>query len=227
MLAAFGVLLSTAAVETSRGAADSERSRAALIEQVQQRRGELAAARQDAAQLQAAVSRLARTRSRLTTATDQVQVRSRQLGAATGAEQVTGPGMRIVVDDNPRAATERQVVLDTDLQRLVNGLWVAGAEAVAINGQRLTNLTAIRQAGEAITVNFRSLRRPYVVEAIGDPDELPARFVESDGGSWWFNLRSVYSLRFELSSEDSVTLPAVPSLRLREAQRADGRVTGR
>ena len=42
------------------------------------------------------------------------------------------------------------------------------------NGQRLTALSAVRGAGEAITVNFRSLRRPYVVEAIGD-EHLVAR----------------------------------------------------
>ena len=44
-------------------------------------------------------------------------------------------------------------MLDPDLQKLVNGLWAAGAEAISINGQRLTNLSAIREAGEAITVN--------------------------------------------------------------------------
>ncbi len=39
-------------------------------------------------------------------------------------------------------------MLDGDLQKLVNGLWVAGAEAIAINGERLTTLTAIRQGGD-------------------------------------------------------------------------------
>jgi uncharacterized protein YlxW (UPF0749 family) len=130
--------------------------------------------------------------------------------------------VRITVDDRPDARTKRQVVLDEDLQRLVNGLWVAGAEAVSINGERLTALSAIRGAGEAITVNYHSLRRPYVVQAIGDPDNLPARFIESAGGSWWLNLQSVYQLRFDMTSEDSVTLPAVPTPALRHARAGTG-----
>ena len=48
-------------------------------------------------------------------------------------------------------------MLDRDLQVIVNGLWAAGAEAIAVNGQRLTACSAIRSAGEAILVDFRPL----------------------------------------------------------------------
>jgi uncharacterized protein YlxW (UPF0749 family) len=82
----------------------------------------------------------------------------------------------------------------------------------------LTTLSSIRVAGGAITVNLRSLRRPYVVSALGDPEQLAARFVESDGGSWWLNLRSVYRLRFDMTTEDSLTVPAAPATELRHAR---------
>ena len=82
----------------------------------------------------------------------------------------------MVANDAPGATTARNEVLDTDLQRLVNGLWEAGAEAISLNGQRLTNLSTIRQAGGAITTNGRSLRPPYVLSVIGDKDTLPATF---------------------------------------------------
>ena len=62
-------------------------------------------------------------------------------------------------------------VLDVDLQSVVNGLWAGGAEAVAVNGQRLTALTTIRAAGSAILVDFRPVTSPYEVSAIG-PDDL-------------------------------------------------------
>ena len=45
----------------------------------------------------------------------------------------------MVVDDAPGATTDKQQVLDQDLQQLVNGLWLVGAEAISINGHRLTN----------------------------------------------------------------------------------------
>ena len=95
-----------------------------------------------------------------------------------------GPGVMITVDDAPSANRDaRDRVLDTDLQMLANGLWKAGAEAIDINGHRLSNLTAIRSAGDAITVDYRSLTRPYEVHAIGDPRTLEARFVESSKGA--------------------------------------------
>ena len=218
VLAVFGLLLTTAAVQTARGESTQERSRSSLVVQVQDRRAELAGAREQLQELRRGLTRASRTRAALEAEVADLDQRVRRLASATGEAAVTGPGVRITVDDRPDARTSRQVVLDEDLQRLVNGLWVAGAEAVAINGERLTALSAVRGAGEAITVNFRSLRRPYVVEAIGDPDALPARFVESAGGTWWLNLESVYQLRFDMSSEDSVTLPAVPSLSLRHAR---------
>ena len=145
-----------------------------------------------------------------------------RLGVASGTVPVTGPGLEIVADDGPSGSTKSEV-MDRDLQILVNGLWSAGAEAVAINGQRLTALSAIREASEAITVNYRSLQRPYTITAIGDPDQLPARFIESDGGTWWFNLKSLYDMRFDLTSKDSVRLPAVETPRLRNIEPMKGK----
>ena len=63
-------------------------------------------------------------------------------------------------------------VYDRDLQDVVNALWLAGAEAMSINGQRLTAATAIRSAGEAILVNSRPLSPPSLVHAIGNPAPL-------------------------------------------------------
>mgnify|MGYP006206322601 CR=1 FL=1 len=57
------------------------------------------------------------------------------------------------------------------LQDIANALWSAGAEAVAINGQRLTATSTIRAAGGAILVGFRPVTGPYEVSAIG-PAEM-------------------------------------------------------
>jgi uncharacterized protein YlxW (UPF0749 family) len=111
-------------------------------------------------------------------------------------------------------------VLDLDLQVMVNGLWQAGAEAIAINGHRLSTLTAIRGAGDAITVDYRSLTRPYRVEAIGDTRTLQARFAETRGGLWWTELAQNRGLRFEVAGADDLGLPADPGMALRYAQKA-------
>ena len=109
--------------------------------------------------------------------------------------------------------------LDLDLQVLANGLWQADAEAVAINGHRLSGLTAIRSAGDAITVDYRSLSRPYRIEAIGNPRTLQARFVESPAGVWWNDLAQNRRMRYEISDVKDMELAADPGIVLRYAKR--------
>ena len=222
-LALFGALVATAGIQTARTEPVRQSSRDSLVKQVQDRREELEETRQQVLQLRRQVARAQTTGLEASESGRALQEQLDRLGLVTGDAPAAGPGVRIVVDDNPETGTRRQVVLDKDLQVLVNGLWGAGAEAISINGQRVTNLTAIRVAGEAITVNLRSLSRPYAVTAIGDPDQLPARFVESPAGSWWLNLKSVYGLQFTMTREESLTVPAAPTPTLRPARPAGGR----
>ena len=147
----------------------------------------------------------------------------RRYGALTGSSAVTGPGVRVVANDAPGARSARNQVLDTDLQKLVNGFWEAGAEAIAINGQRLTNLSTIRTAGGAITVNARSLSPPYVVTVIGNKDTLPARFAETASGQAWLDLQRDVGLRLDITPVNNQRLPAAAvSLRYATSPTAGG-----
>ncbi len=220
-LAVFGLLATTAGIQTARTEPVRQSSRDALVANAQDQREEMDETRKEVLQLRRAVDR---AQEAVLAASESGRILQEQvdgLELTTGAAPATGPGVRVVVDDNAEAGTGRQVVLDKDLQILVNGLWSAGAEAVSVNDQRVTSLTSIRTAGDAITVNLRSLSRPYTVQALGDPDQLPARFVESPAGSWWLNLKSVYGLQFTMTREESLTVPAAPALTLRHARRPD------
>ncbi|MGN6251599.1 MAG: DUF881 domain-containing protein [Marmoricola sp.] len=214
-VAAFVLLLVTAAGQTSKDAVSAEGERRDLVAQVRDRQDALAAqqARVEALQQRVQQLRTRLTRSgRLSTGT---RTRLSDLSVLAGTVAVVGPGVRVVVDDAPNAQSDRNRVLDSDLQQLVNGLWAAGAEAIAINGERLTNLTPIREAGSAITVNLVSLDRPYRVEAIGDPSALPGRFAQTAGGAAWLDLHQQVGLRFDLSTQSRLRLPAaaLPDLR--------------
>ncbi len=209
-LGLFGLLVATAAVQTSRTADQSATSRASLVQQVNARKVQLAAERASVSRLGATVSSLRDSNLEATTAGRAVGARLGRLGVVTGRQPVHGPGIKIVVDDAPGATSDKQRVLDQDLQRMVNSLWGIGAEAVSINGQRLTNLTAIRQAGSAITVNFVSLERPYVVSAIGNENKLGASFLDTQGGRIWLTLRATFGLRFDVAAGvGRVRAPAV------------------
>lgn len=210
----FGILVTTAAIQTARNAGDESAGKESLVTQIKVRSAQVEARRERAANLREENESLQSLFLDTTTEGRALSARLDRLGVVTGAVPVTGSGVKVVVDDAPDATTEKQRVLDKDLQKLVNALWASGAEAISINGQRLSNLSAIRLAGSAITVNFVSLSGPYTVLAVGDPDTMPARFVETKHGRDWLDLQAFYGLQFEMTAEDSMTLPAAPSRRL-------------
>ncbi|OIJ84638.1 hypothetical protein BIV24_30530 [Streptomyces colonosanans] len=153
------------------------------------------------------------------------------VGMLSGAVAVHGPGVKLVVNDskdattggngNPRETSgfsDTGRVRDRDMQRVVNGLWESGAEAVAINGQRLTALSAIRAAGDAILVDNRPLVPPYTVFAVGDGERLSTRFQDSADGLYLHALQENYGIRTSISTEGDVRLPAAPSVIVRTAQ---------
>jgi uncharacterized protein YlxW (UPF0749 family) len=215
VLAVFAMLALTAAVQTSKDSVTQERERRALIDQVKARKAALDEDRRTAAQIQALNTRLESELLHNTTSSGGVSAELSVLTLRTGTAAVRGPGVVITADDAVDAQSDRNKVLDSDLQKLVNGLWEAGAEAISINGERLTNLSAIRHAGSAITVNFTSLERPYRILAIGNRKTMPARFEQSTSGQAWLDLTRQVGLRFTMLAQKSLRLPAadVPSLR--------------
>lgn len=148
----------------------------------------------------------------------------------SGATPVQGLGVKLVVDDakntdqgggGPRESSsfsDTGRVRDRDMQRVVNGLWESGAEAIAINGQRLTALSAIRAAGDAILVDNRPLVPPYTVLAVGDGKNLAAAFRDSADGQYLNALKESFDIRTSLSDQAEVRLPAAPSLIVRTAE---------
>ena len=160
-------------------------------------------------------------------------------GPVTGAAPVTGPGMVVRLNDaagdgsgsdvDPRTDVDTDGrVTDRDLQTVVNEIWAAGAEAVAVNGQRLTALSAIRSAGDAVLVDFRPLTPPYEIEAVGDPKKLRETFVGGFGGSYLQVLQG-YGITYAVEDSDRLQLAASAGVRLRyaaEPQPAETRSNG-
>ena len=215
-----GAMLAVAALQTTRSAPAVETERRELISRIQAGEAEQDRLRARIDSLSVEITKLRSTALGTDATTEDRLDEIARLELAVGSTPVSGPGILITVDDAPSANRDaRDRVLDIDLQMLVNGLWKAGAEAVDINGHRLSNLTAIRSAGDAITVDYRSLTRPYEVHAIGDPRTLEARFVESSGGAWWNELAQNRRMRYEIARRGRVVLPADPGMVLRHAQR--------
>lgn len=142
------------------------------------------------------------TRAQLAASTARAAATEAALAVATGTTAVSGPGLVVRLTD----AADRPIT-DTDLQAVVNALWAAGAEGQAVNGMRLTARSAIRTAGSAILVNLRPVSPPYVVEAIGSPNTLAARFAETGATARLRAAAAVFGIGFAAIPVDSVTLP--------------------
>jgi len=148
-----------------------------------------------------------------------------QLELDTGSVAVHGPGLVVTLGEAPRPATPDPGggdadgrIYDRDLQEVANALWAAGAEQIAINGRRLTALTAIRSAGEAVLVDFRPLTPPYVLKAIGEVDAMESRFADSPVARTLKTWTSLYGISFEIRRAEDLTLPAAGPADLRLAR---------
>lgn len=133
----------------------------------------------------------------------------------SGDVAVAGPGVAITVNDNP--GDPNGIIVDQDVRQVVNGLWIAGAEAIAINGHRLSARTAIRQAGSAVTVDYRSMASPYRFEAIGSVDRLSKGFASNPGGAWLTFLKQNYAVTWSLERKGDLRLPADAGLDVTKA----------
>ena len=162
----FGLLIALAAVQTARNADVREASRDALINRIDERQQELASMGERIQSLRRQNDDLQSTNSRVRGQLAEATVQLHGLQLGTGFVAVSGPGLRITVSDNPDGSSDGRVRA-SDLRLLVNGLWRAGAEAIAINGRRLSAISAIVNSNISVQLNRLPLTPPYVVSAIG------------------------------------------------------------
>jgi uncharacterized protein YlxW (UPF0749 family) len=130
------------------------------------------------------------------------------LSATAGATEVHGPGVVVRLADasGATASNADARIQDVDVAAVVNALWEAGAEAIAVNGQRVVSTTAIRNAGNAVLVNFRVLSSPYDIAAVGAP-AMKDRLGASETAKRFKNWSTIYGLGFGVRSERDIVLP--------------------
>ncbi len=109
-----------------------------------------------------------------------------RLRVLAGFTILRGPGVVLEIRDSTRTLGASEDANDvlvhyTDLQALVNEMWAAGAEAVAINGERFTTASSIKCVGTTVLVNQRRMTSPFRLEAVGDPASLEAYLLRADG----------------------------------------------
>jgi uncharacterized protein YlxW (UPF0749 family) len=148
----------------------------------------------------------------------------RKYEAATGLRKVTGDGVLVTLADAPQTTDpfgnpppKDTRVLYLDLRTVVNQLFADGAEAIAINGQRLTTTSTIRSAGDAILVDFKPLISPYKIAAIG-PGSMTDDFNASPAAALFRQLVDTKGMGFSVKPTDDLTLSAAANPQLNYAK---------
>jgi uncharacterized protein YlxW (UPF0749 family) len=123
-----------------------------------------------------------------------------------GLTAVEGPGVVVRLRERRGAdGVTIPAVQAADLSGLVNELWSAGAEGIAVSGVRVLATTGFREAPDGIVAGTTRLSRGYEIEAIGDPLAMKATL--NLRGGYVEGLRSV-GLVVEVKEETRLRLPA-------------------
>ena len=138
---------------------------------------------------------------------------------ARSTRPVSGPGVQITLSDAPpgqipAGATPNDLVIhQQDIEDTMNALWSGGAEAMTVQGVRVTSRTVIRCIGNVILVDGTSYSPPYVIQAIGDPATLRATVTASPRMVNYQAYVTKYGLGWDMQTKDSLSFaPATTSL---------------
>lgn len=140
-----------------------------------------------------------------------------QLAAAAelaAATVVRGPAVTVTLTDAPDSvrpagvADDLLVVHQQDIQAAVNALWQGGAEAMTIQGQRVSSRTGIKCVGNTVVLHGVPYAPPYVITAIGDQEAMEQALDSSDYLALYREYVDAYRLGFDVKREADVTLPA-------------------
>ncbi len=185
---------------------------------------------------------LAALQARAQALTDQEATRNGAVAAAqaagaggalsAGLVALTGRGVEIVLDDAPRrpdgslptgARPDDVVIHQSDVQAVVNAVWAAGADAVAVMDQRLIATSAVRCVGNVLLLQGRTYSPPFVVTAIGDASAVRAQLAASPQVAVFQQAVEDYGLGFAVRDRPVVELPAYRgSFDMEYATAADG-----
>jgi uncharacterized protein YlxW (UPF0749 family) len=137
-----------------------------------------------------------------------------ELAVAAGAVEVTGPGLVVVLDDAPADARPADVSPDVlvvhqqDVQAVINALWAGGAEAIAVQDQRVISTNAVRCVGNVLRIGGRLYSPPYTISAIGPAESMRMALDDSAAVQAYQRDAQEVGLGWAVSTEPHLDLPA-------------------
>ena len=182
-----------------------------LLDAAKTLQNEQATLKAQLADLRAELDQIQTSASTQSDAGKELQARIDELKKVAGLNERTGDGVLITLDDARSASAakdvEKSICHNTDLTDIVNQAWRGGAEAIAINDERIVGSSSIYCVGSTIMVNGTLMSPPFSVVVIGPPNDLLATYDDPSQLRDIKQRRDVYGLGFRVSRASAVHVP--------------------
>lgn len=137
------------------------------------------------------------------------------LKGPAGLTPVEGPGITVTLQDAPKAVQESAgaqvadaIVHQQDIQAVADAMWLGGAEAMTIQGQRVVTTTGIKCVGNTVLLHGVTYSPPYVISAIGDVASMRASIANNPYIRAYRQAVAEWQLGWDIKVEDRITAPA-------------------
>jgi len=161
-----------------------------VIKDLQQRKQELSGEQQELTQK---VDQYIRASDDTAAQVEQLQREISVLKQRMGATPLVGPGIRVTLTEQSSGATP-SILADEDLLLLLSDLWASGAEAISLNGIRLTDTSSVYRAGLNVRVGDKVTNMPLIIDAIGDAENMSKGLQIPGGALDLLNLRRISAI---------------------------------
>jgi uncharacterized protein YlxW (UPF0749 family) len=188
-----------------------------LSQLIAQRNAVVTRQEQQVAELQAQVQRLTEQAATRNGAVAAAQREGTEGALSAALVGLRGPGVVITLDDAPQrpdgtlptnARPDDLVIHQSDVQAVVNAVWAAGADGVAVMDQRLIATSAVRCVGNTLLLQGRTYSPPFVITAIVDTDAVRAQLAVSPQVAIFEQAVDAFGLTFDIRAHREVTVPA-------------------
>ena len=166
------------------------------------------------ADLRAQLDEIQRSAASQSTTSRDLQARIDELRSAAGLTDRTGDGVIITLDDARQSSVtqpanvDKSICHNTDLTDIVNTAWRGGAQAIAINDERIVGSSSVYCVGSTIMVNGTLMSPPFSVVVIGPQNDLLAAYDDPNELRDIKQRRDVYGLGFRVARESQLKVPA-------------------
>jgi uncharacterized protein YlxW (UPF0749 family) len=183
---------------------------------IEQRDAAVARQQEELTRLQQQVEALTDQVASRDTAVAGATAQAQQGGTSAGLTGISGPGLTVTLDDAPPqaggglpsgATADDLVIHQSDVQGVVNALWAAGADGVAIMGQRLIATSAVICVGNTLLLQGRTYSPPFVVTAVGNSALMRQQLAASYEVQLLKQAVDDYGLTYQVADQRQVDLP--------------------